>query len=40
MVLYIESMKVLYKHKTAAKEYMHTKFSHLSCLCYEPSKLK
>lgn len=40
MVLYIESMKVLYKHKTAAKEYMNTKFSHLSCLCYEPSKLK
>ena len=35
-----ESMKVLDKHKTAAKEYMNTKFSHLSCLCYEPSKLK
>ncbi len=35
-----ESMKVLYKHKTAAKEYMNKKFSHLSCLCYEPSKLK
>ena len=35
-----ESMKVLDKHKTAAKEYMNTKFSHLSCLCYEPSNLK
>jgi hypothetical protein len=35
-----ESMKVLDKHKTAAKEYMNTKFSHLNCLCYEPSKLK
>lgn len=35
-----ESMKVLDKHKTAAKEYMNTKFSHLSCSCYEPSKLK
>ena len=35
-----ESMKVLHEHKTAAKEYMNAKFSHLSCLCYEPSKLK
>ena len=35
-----ESMKVLHKHKAAAKEYMNAKFSHLSCLCYEPSKLK
>jgi hypothetical protein len=35
-----ESMKVLDKHKTAAKEYKNTKFSHLSCLCYEPSNLK
>lgn len=34
-----ESMKVLHKHKAAAKEYMNVKFSHLSCLCYEPSKL-
>lgn len=35
-----ESMKILDKHKTVAKEYMNTKFSHLSCLCFEPSKLK
>lgn len=35
-----ESIKVLHKHKAAAKEYMNAKFSHLSCLCYEPSKLK
>lgn len=35
-----ESIKVLLKNKAAAKEYTNTKFSHLSCLCYEPSKLK
>lgn len=35
-----ESMKVLDKHKAAAKEYTNAKFSHLCCLCYEPSKLK
>ena len=34
-----ESMKVLLKNKAAAVEYTNTKFSHLSCLCYEPSKL-
>ena len=34
-----ESMKVLLKNKAAAEEYTNTKFSHLSCLCYEPSKL-
>lgn len=35
-----ESMIVLDKHKAAAKEYTNAKFSHLCCLCYEPSKLK
>ena len=35
-----ESMKVLHKMKAAAEEYTNAKFSHLSCLCYEPSKLK
>lgn len=35
-----ESMKALHEHKAAAKEYMNAKFSHLSFLCYEPSKLK
>jgi hypothetical protein len=35
-----ESMKLLHKDKAAAKKYMNAKFSHLSCLCYEPSKLK
>ena len=35
-----ESMIVLHEHEAAAKEYMNTKFSHLNCLCYEPSKLK
>ena len=35
-----ESLKVLHKHMEAAKVYTNTKFSHLSCLCYEPLKLK
>ncbi len=35
-----ESIKVLLKNKAAAKEYTNAKFTHLSCLCYEPSKLK
>lgn len=35
-----ESMIVLHEPEAAAKEYMNTKFSHLNCLCYEPSKLK
>lgn len=35
-----ESMIVLHEHEAAAKEYMNTKFSHLNCLCYEPSRLK
>lgn len=35
-----ESIKVLLKNKAAAKEYTNAKFSHLSCLCYEPSKLR
>lgn len=35
-----ESMIVLHEHEAAAKEYMNTKYSHLNCLCYEPSKLK
>lgn len=35
-----ESITFLLKNKAAAKEYMNAKFSHLSCLCYEPSKLK
>lgn len=34
------SITVLLNDKAAAKEYTNAKFSHLSCLCYEPSKLK
>lgn len=32
-----ESMKVLDKCKAAAQEYTNAKFSHLSCLCYNPT---
>lgn len=35
-----ESMNFLHKNEAAAKEYTNAKFSHLNCLCYEPSKLK
>lgn len=35
-----ESMKVLHEHNAAVKVYTNAKFSHLSCLCYDPSKLK
>lgn len=35
-----ESMKVLDKSKAAAQEYTNAKFSHLSCLCYNPDSLK
>ena len=34
-----ESMKVLDKCKPAAQEYTNAKFSHLSCLCYNPAAL-
>lgn len=35
-----ESMKVLAKCKAAAQEYTTAKFSHLSCLCYNPASLQ
>lgn len=35
-----ESLNILYEHMVAAKKYTFEKFSHLICLCYEPSKLK
>lgn len=35
-----ESMKVLAKCKAAAQEYTNAKFSHLSCLCYNPASLQ
>ena len=34
-----ESIKVLDKCKAAAQEYTNAKFSHLSCLCYNPTSL-
>lgn len=35
-----ESAKVLSRCKAAAQEYTNAKFSHLSCLCYNPESLK
>lgn len=35
-----ESLKILDKNRTAVQEYTNTKFSHLCCLCYNPTALK
>ena len=35
-----ESAKVFSRCKAAAQEYTNAKFSHLSCLCYNPESLK